>query len=706
MSNEPTSYTATDDFDDALLVDDLSGVTVAADKDAPVDYTSAARREQDELVASMSDLVDPDDPSKDASGVPFATSVEDLATAATDVHLRPGNIDGLKKLPPAVVRKNLLNLINAGIRQENERVKRGLRAGTKRAEIGRLGHYELARLVSALHSIILIAPSTQKVDRGDMLLAVYDDDPESMSFGLYLADPGHLEAVVRRYQPGLDTKSFVEVVAALRSMVPVRERGTDPDLIATRNGIVDFRTKTSVPFSPEYVFLAKLGVDWNPDAVSPVIPNPKHCLHDDRISCTSLCTCSGDHDDPADCTSSCQTWDVESWMADLIDDPEVTTLLWEIVSAVIRPYISWNKAVFFYSQQGNNGKGTLLAMIRNLLGRGNYASLPLADFGHEFKLEDLVGTSAILTDENDVGTYIDKAANFKAIVTNDVIMINRKNRRAIKHQHYGLMIQCFNDKPTVKDKSESLLRRLMFIHFDKSFTGRERKYIKDDYLHRRDVLEYVLLRALSMGHYELSEPAAVKAALDEFKEYNDPVLAFWREIRTQITWRLAPAQFLFDMYKSWMVRNMPNSKALGRYKFYDQLYDLVRDGKDSIWVWDREAQPYAHGRLSGIEPLIAEFDLDDWADVSKRGTRDFARLPASKLKDRYRGLLRHEDIELDAARAAISSILDTPPTQAEIDAANAHTEPELSQQSASPQHGLTADQLDELGMTPTTEGAA
>lgn len=48
----------------------------------------------------------------------------------------------------------------------------------------------------------------------------------------------------------------------------------------------------------------------------------------------------------------------------------------------------------------------------------------------------------------------------------------------------GFMVQCVNEYPRVKDKSDSFFRRQLFVPFMKCFTGIERKYIKDDYLHR------------------------------------------------------------------------------------------------------------------------------------------------------------------------------------------------------------------------------
>ena len=81
-------------------------------------------------------------------------------------------------------------------------------------------------------------------------------------------------------------------------------------------------------------------------------------------------------------------------MADLNDNPEIVTLLWENRSAIIRPNVAWDKTAWFLSEVGNNGKGTLLTLMRNLCGERAWTSISVADFGKDFHLEPLIRTNA------------------------------------------------------------------------------------------------------------------------------------------------------------------------------------------------------------------------------------------------------------------------------------------------------------------------
>ena len=55
--------------------------------------------------------------------------------------------------------------------------------------------------------------------------------------------------------------------------------------------------------------------------------------------------------------------------------------------------------------------------MRNLLGRGSWESISLKDFSSPFMLEPLMRISAVITDENDTGTFVDDAAALKSIIT-------------------------------------------------------------------------------------------------------------------------------------------------------------------------------------------------------------------------------------------------------------------------------------------------
>ena len=505
---------------------------------------------------------------------------------------------------PADIESELLNLTQNEFDAHNQVSSKERRWTLPK----RLTPYQIARIILSLYPIKLIMLAGDNQDRDYGVLAIYDPNE-----GIYKANEDILHHLIRQYDCSASGRERDDIIRTLHEEAPQITSSHNKDLVAVNNGIFDYKNKTLLPFSPNYVFLTKSRVNYNPMATNIIIHNS---------------------DDGTD-------WDVETWMASLSDDPEIINLLWEILGAIIRPHVRWNKSAWFYSTTGNNGKGTLCELMRNLCGPGAYASIALEDFGKDFLLEPLLRATAIIVDENNVGGFIDKAANLKAVITNDVIQINRKFKTPIAYQFFGFMVQCLNEMPRVKDKSDSFYRRQIFVPFEKCFTGKERPYIKNDYLHRPEILEYVMYRVLNMNYYKLSEPSACTAALNEYKEYNDSVRQFVNEMLDQCVWDLLPYQFLYDLYKAWFDRNMPSGTKQNKTTFIDNITSIVESNTNLPWIATGRTKTVRAGkRISKPEPLIIAYQLNDWKNKNYRGNDpDTICLPS--IKSTYQGLYRN-----------------------------------------------------------------
>ena len=363
---------------------------------------------------------------------------------------------------PAKIKADILDATRLQIQLENTNRDKG----DKWKVPNKLYPIQIAEIMLHLYKIIRIDFSGMVTsDEYDMLGLYQTEGPD---IGIYCTYKSQFSKMIHLYDYTITTKGIEEVFNALMIYAPRKKRCTERDLSAVNNGIFDFKNKVLLPFSPEYVFTAKSRVDYNPNATNVVIRN---------------------NDDNTD-------WDVESWIQDLFDDPELANLIWELLGAILRPNVSWDKSAWFLSDTGNSGKGTLCELMRNLAGEGSFTSIPLAKFSKDFNLELLITANSIIVDENSVGICIDQAEAFKAAVTGDVILADRKFKTPVAIKFRGMIIECVNEIPRLKDRSESLMRRLLLVPFKKCFTGAERKYIKNDYLHRKEVLEYVLFKTI------------------------------------------------------------------------------------------------------------------------------------------------------------------------------------------------------------------
>lgn len=428
--------------------------------------------------------------------------------------------------------------------------------------------------------------------------------------GTYDTCPVSLERLIRSYDSAISVRGVAETEAVLRSICEVRPKTSDPDLVAVNNGVYDYDKKFLYDFDPGFVFTSKSHVNFKESPPNPVIHNDE---------------------DGTD-------WDVETWMSELSDDPSMVNLLWQVLGAALRPNVAWHKTAWFYSDSGNNGKGTLCTLMRNLLGDDAWASLPLKAFSNPFMLEPLSRVSAIITDENDTGTFVDDAAALKSVITHDPFLMDRKFKAPRSVLFNGFMVQCVNELPKLRDKSESLYRRLLVIPFEKRFEGVERKYIKDDYLKRKEVLEYVLYHLLAeTDYYELDEPQACTALLDEFREVNDPVRQFLGDVLPEASWDILSWQFLHDLYRHWFQRNIPSGRPESRKALIADIKRLLPEWHE--WSYTDNPVFVPDEMRAQPEPLIAEYEVTEWMNKAYRGS-DQGRVCMPDLPARVRGLVR------------------------------------------------------------------
>ena len=506
---------------------------------------------------------------------------------------------------PDTIEQELVDKMNDAIDVENALLPKN----GKIRRVKKLFPHQIAALMLTFYNIVRVKCGGENADPAYDILAIYSTDGPTR--GIYVTDDDAFKRIAMQYDYTITAVDLKNVLAILLVEAPRVERTMDKDLIAVNNGIFNYQTKELMPFSPDYIFMAKSKVDYNENATNVTLHNDEDGLD----------------------------WDVESWLADLNDDPEVVNLFWQILGAIVRPFVRWNKSAWFYSNTGNNGKGTLCELMRSLCGDGSYAAIPLTDFSKDFALEPLTRATAIIVDENDVGMFIDKAANLKAVITNDVIPINRKFKTPISYQFFGFMVQCLNEYPRIKDKSDSFYRRQIFIPFDKCFTGMERRYIKTDYLHRQVVLEYVLFKVLNMDYYTLDEPDSCRVALEEYKDYNDPVRQFMDDIMPDVVWDMLPFSFLYDLYKAWFRKNSPSGSIQGRNTFINDVLNLLADYPEWYCLGRTTAMRPGH-KMDKPELMIFDYGLQDWMNPTYKGN-DIAKICSPIIKKTYNGILRH-----------------------------------------------------------------
>ena len=488
---------------------------------------------------------------------------------------------------PEDVERFLLNQINKRLLGENERNR--LKGG--------LAHRPLKVLPPSVIATCILKRELRHTgligqSRATAELMTYED--EGPNEGLYVPAEDRIRSLARQYHYTISPKDLNAVVECVRDSVPLLKESEDEDVVALKNGLFNLRSKELLPFSPDVVLRSKASVAFNENAT----------------------TCP-----PID------GWSVDEWFRGLANnDPEVERLHWEIIAALFRPGHSFDKAVLLYSPTGSNGKGTFVELLRNLVGVERAATLSMSDFGKEFLPEALRSAFCVLSDENEVGSYMKVAGTLKAWITHDWIPFNVKYGSMTNIKGRGLCVFCVNELPSSKDKSESLYRRLMPIPFLKRYVGAdENKAIKNDYVKRPEVLEYVAYKALMMPLFDtFTEPAVCKKLLGQIRVENDPVLQFAEEFLVQFKWDLLPWKFSFRLYSAWMRKEVPSGHPVGIREFTKRMTDYVDKNPSCGWFVPRGADGNqkamsTRNRIVGDEPLAVEYDLSDWIDLQPVG---------------------------------------------------------------------------------------
>jgi putative DNA primase/helicase len=598
---------------------------------------AGAGNELVDSTSSVSNVADLDERrvARTKSGTPSGTDkmvADDVIAEICDYYLNEIDpaITGERAPAPSEIKQTILDRTNLRLAIINGDFK-----GTDRTpRLKLLVPSQLARILIRLHHVVMINAQGLGASRSYDLLAIYRETGSQV--GTYATDELDIKAIIHRYNQELNSAGCNEVLSYLREMAPQVGRTVKAELTPFANGIWNYRTRELMDFDPSLVFTSKMVTPMDVDAESPVY----YRAHDTQ-------GVQFDRDIEADEVATYQAngwnvtrWDVVEWISSLSDDPDMVALLWQIIGASLRPYVRWNKTAWFYSERGNNGKGTLAELMRLVIGQGACAVLPLANFGKDFMLEPLTHASAIIVDENDVGIYLDKVSNLKAIVTNDVISINRKGQVPINYRFWGFMVQCLNELPQIRDRTESFYRRQLFVPFEKHFEGGGFRYIKEDYLQRPEVHQYVVNHVMTVvdEYWKLSEPAATQKLLDHYKEANDPVREYWNEVRSEFKWTGLPNGFVFQVYLGWYPKTNPSGKPLGRNKFLEQLRSII--AADPEWAEAGEELFESKGRMDiSPEPLILKYNLEDWMERGYAGA-DLQRRCSPTLKDRYRGFKR------------------------------------------------------------------
>lgn len=341
--------------------------------------------------------------------------------------------------------------------------------------------------------------------------------------GIYINGYKHIEQTMIDMIPNLKKTQRREVLDYME-LIAEEVTPSDARYIAFKNGIYDLVTDTLLPYSPEYVITNRIPWDYIPDAQSELAERTLN-----KLAC---------------------------------DDPSIVALLQECIGYCFYRRNELGKA-FILTGDKSNGKSTFLDVIKYMLGDENISALDLKELGDRFSTSMMFGKLANLGD--DIGDDFlsgTQVSTFKKIVTGNRIKAERKGQDPFEFNPYIKMLFSANDIPRMKDKTGAVLRRLVIIPFNATFSVADPDF--DPYIKyklvEQESIEYLirvgvegLRRVIQQNHFTQSE--RVDREIKEYEEENNPIAGFIEDQGLD----MIENQLTADVYKRYQVFCADNS---------------------------------------------------------------------------------------------------------------------------------------------------
>lgn len=349
--------------------------------------------------------------------------------------------------------------------------------------------------------------------------AVHIYEPET---GLYVPGENAVFKRVAKLAPKCNSRQRKEVYAYIGIAPDVKKRELSPPrLIPFRSQVYDLETGEFIDYSPGMAFVSKFPYDYKPDA-------PRCEVIEDVISAIAC------------------------------GDGGVINLILETFGYCFYRENPYRGAVLLYGQSGQNGKSTLLNMLRQMIGAENTSALSPHDTENQFRVMAVYGKAANIGDDVPA-VYIRDSSYMKKLITGEVILAENKGKDPISFKPFAKWFFACNSLPSWADKSGALFSRFLPIPLNADFSqqsGQQNTGLKDRIWTDAE-MEYLV--TLSMDGLKrlrarrgFAEPEAVTELRAEYERENNTVAAFLEEYPVAAG---LPIPQVYEAYRQWILNN-------------------------------------------------------------------------------------------------------------------------------------------------------
>lgn len=331
-----------------------------------------------------------------------------------------------------------------------------------------------------------------------------------------------------------EVEDYVKIISSIRSTdIPIHE-----DIINCANGRLNIRTHTLLPFDPAALEFTHLPVTYEPSAYSPIVDTTL-----DKVFC---------------------------------HDADARALFEEMTGYLLLKSNRYRKGFLMFGK-GKNGKSTILNMLKSFIGHDNCSTLDLSELAGTFMTAELEHKLANIGDDIDADD-ISSTGKIKKLFTGESQTVQHKFGKPFTLRSYAKLLFSCNEIPRIRDKSEGMYSRLVFVPFMATFNDTDPDFDPD--IERKmcspEALSYLLNLGLSglsrlLSRNRFTIPTASSNALESYRIQQSTVLSWIAEEEPTIAG--ATSSELYDEFRQWCeYAHIKNPTSLR--SFHKEIEDL------------------------------------------------------------------------------------------------------------------------------------
>ena len=288
--------------------------------------------------------------------------------------------------------------------------------------------------------------------------------------------------------------------------------------------------------------------------------------HDPRDLLTKLAPVQGDR------TAKCPTF--KKFLKRITaNDLELISYIQRAVGYSLTGETSQQVFFFVFGRTGQNGKSTLVNLIREML--GNYGlhtqteSLLVKQYDNNIPadLARLRGARMVTAIEANVNRHLDEA-KIKAMTGGEPIVARFMRQNFFQFAPTFKLWLVANDQPRVRGTDQAFWRRVRVIPLEVSIPPSERDPQLPSKLQEEwpGILAWAVRGCLKWQKIGLTEPSVVRAASQSWQKQMDHLKAFVESALIITPGMKIASSRLLDFYKKWCIQNGETSLSVQDFK--------------------------------------------------------------------------------------------------------------------------------------------